>query len=248
MSAGCAQTLAGSRALITGGGRGIGRAIAEAYARAGSDIVVVARTQSDVDEVAAIAKDTGVEALAIAADVSDEGQIEMLFARIADTGGLDIAVLNAGGIPGRGPVAGSATDHWRATFDQNFFGSYFCARAAIPLLRARGGGKIIFMGSGLGHRGLPDFAAYSCAKAAQWMFTRVLAQELAGEAISVNEIVPGPVNTTIGTRKFDPGKVDRFAAEWAKEPAEVARLAVMIASLPDHGASAQSFKLLRRDG
>jgi 3-oxoacyl-[acyl-carrier protein] reductase len=242
------RTLAGRIALITGAGRGIGRAIACAYARAGAHVVVASRTASDldalVDEIAA----SGGRATAVPTDVASATDVERLFAACDAVGGLDIAVLNAGGIPARGPVADSDPDGWRAVFEVNFFAAYLCARAAIPRLRSRGGGKVILVGSGVGHRGTPEFAAYACAKAAQWMFTRVLAQELAPEGISVNELIPGPVSTSIGDRPLRVGSDSPFPTEWAKTPEDVVPLALFLATLPDHGPSAQSFSLMRRDG
>jgi 3-oxoacyl-[acyl-carrier protein] reductase len=77
----------------------------------------------------------------------------------------------------------------------NLFGAYLCARAAIPALRNAGGGKIITIGSGIGHRGLTSLSDYACAKAGLWMLTRTLAQELAPDGIDVNELIPGPVVT-----------------------------------------------------
>jgi 3-oxoacyl-[acyl-carrier protein] reductase len=162
-------------------------------------------------------------------------------------GGLDLVMLNAGGIPGRGPVADSDVDAWNDTIVLNLTAAFLCARAAIPRLRARGGGKIILVGSGIGHRGVPEFSAYACAKAGQWMLTRVLAQELQADNISVNELIPGPVATQIGTGDFGSARTGTFAAEWAKTPDDVVPLALMLATLPNHGPSAQSFSLMRRD-
>lgn len=241
------QPLAGRIAVVTGAGRGIGRAIATGYARAGAHVVVASRTPSDlaslVDEITA----AGGRATAVPTDVTSESEVERMFAATDALGGLDIVVCNAGGMPSRGPVADSDPDAWRASLELNFFAAYLCARAAIGRLRARGGGKIILVGSGVGHRGTPEFAAYACAKAAQWMLTRVLAQEVQGDAISVNELIPGPVATTIGTGTLRVGSDSPFPTEWAKTPEDVVPLALLLATFPDHGPSAQSFSLMRRD-
>ena len=239
--------LAGRIALVTGAGRGIGRGIARGYAAAGAHVVLAARTESDLVAVAAEIVDAGGTATAVPTDVTCESDVDALFRVIEDVGGLDVVVLNAGGLPARGPVADSDVAAWRATLDLNFFGSYLCARAAIPLLRARGGGKIIVVGSGIGHRGTPAFAAYACAKAAQWMLTRVLAQELQGEAISVNELIPGPVATSMGDGELATIDSAPFRGEWAKAPDDVVPLALLLATLPNDGPSAQSFSLMRRD-
>ena len=132
---------------------------------------------------------------------------------------------------------------WSQTVAINLTGAYHCAKAAIPYLKARGGGKIITIGSGMGRRGAPGSSAYSVSKAGLWMLTRVLGQELRGDNISVNELIPGPVNTAMmpanGSRTFD--------GEWFKEPEEVAPLALFLAGAPDGGQTAQSFSLMRRD-
>jgi len=240
--------LVGKTALITGAGRGIGRAVAVGFAAAGAHVIIASRTATDLDAVVADVTVAGGRATGVPTDVTSASDVDRLFATCAELGGIDVAVLNAGGMPTRGPVAGSDPQGWRATFDLNFFAAYQCARAAIPQLRARGGGKIILVGSGVGHRGTPEFAAYACAKAAQWMLTRVLAQELAPEGISVNELIPGPVSTTIGNRPLRVGDDSPFPTEWAKEPADVVPLALFLATLPNHGPSAQSYSLMRRDG
>lgn len=239
--------LAGQIALVTGAGRGIGRAIALAYARAGAHVVVASRTASDLDALVADVVTAGGVATAVPTDVTSPEAVEHLFARVDEVGGLDVAMLNAGGLPGRGPVADSDVASWNDTIALNLTASYLCARAAIPRLRARGGGKIILVGSGIGHRGVPEFSAYACAKAGQWMLTRVLAQELQGDAISVNELIPGPVRTDIGTGDFASADTKTFAGEWSKLPDDVVPLALLLATQPNHGPSAQSFSLMRRD-
>ena len=239
-----ASPLAGQVALVTGAGRGIGRAIAWAYAEAGAHVVLVARTGSDLDQLAAEVRSAGGNATPLPADVTDEAQVEGVFEHIDRLGALDIAVFNVGGTPSRGSLSECSTSGWQASFELNVTAAFLCARAAVPRLRARGGGKIIVMGSGMGHRGTPDYAAYACAKAAQWMLVRVLAQEVARHNICVNEIVPGPVDTTIGAGRFDPLAIPD---EWAKQPADIVPLAMLLAAMPNHGPSAQSFRLLRRD-
>jgi 3-oxoacyl-[acyl-carrier protein] reductase len=241
------RPLADQIALVTGAGRGIGRAIALAYARAGAHVVVAARTASELDALVAEIEHDGGTGTAVATDVRWPVAVDRLFARVDEVGGLDVVMLNAGGLPGRGPVADADLTVWNDTLALHLTASFLCARAAIPRLRARGGGKIILVGSGIGHRGVPEFSAYACAKAGQWMLTRVLAQELQGDAISVNELIPGPVRTDIGTGDFGGAGTTTFAGEWSKTPADVVPLALMLAMQPNHGPSAQSFSLMRRD-
>jgi 3-oxoacyl-[acyl-carrier protein] reductase len=141
----------------------------------------------------------GGSAIAVRTDVTDLEAVERMLRAAAEAfGGIDIVVINAGGSDEPVPVAESDPAAWRATLDANLVGAYHCARAAIPHLRTRGTGKIITVGSGLGHRGTPGSSAYACSKAALWMLTRVLAQELRAESISVNELIPGPVHTAAG--------------------------------------------------
>lgn len=188
----------------------------------------------------------GGRALAVPTDVTELHAVESLFARTADTfGGTDIVVINAGVSKGRQSVAESDPAEWRAVMEVNLFGAYYCARAAIPHLRARGGGKIITVGSGLGHRGRPGDSAYGCSKAGLWMLTRVLAQEVWQDNISVNELIPGPVQTSISDQSD--GGVMQIDSEWSKGPEDVVPLALFLATQPTVGPTAQSFSLMRRD-
>ena len=238
------QSLAGKVALVTGGGRGIGRAIAVAFAGAGAAVCCAARTRSEIEAVAGEIEAAGGQALAVTTDVADPASVqEAVDETAARFGGLDILVINAGVSPGRSEVAESDPDSWSQTIAINLTGAYHCARAAIPYLKARGGGKIITIGSGMGRRGAPGSSAYSVSKAALWMLTRVLGQELRADNISVNELIPGPVNTAM----MPASGSSTFNGEWFKEPEEVVPLALFLAGAPDGGQTAQSFSLMRRD-
>jgi 3-oxoacyl-[acyl-carrier protein] reductase len=242
--------LDGQVVVVTGAGRGIGRGIATGYARAGATVVLAARTVAELDEAAAEIEGDGGRALAVPTDVMHPAQVEALFARVADElGGTDVLVANAGGTFGGGPIETSDLDEWRATFTLNVDGVFLCARAAIPQLRARGGGKIIVMGSGAGRRAGPGWGSYASAKAAVAMLVRVLAQELRDDHIAVNEIVPGPVRTVLieNLPTNITGNLSGVATEWFKTPDAVADLALYLAGLPNDGASGQTFSLLGRD-
>ncbi|MCB0072198.1 MAG: SDR family NAD(P)-dependent oxidoreductase, partial [Caldilineaceae bacterium] len=190
--------LVGKVAIVTGAGRGIGRAIALAYAGAGAAVACAARTAAEIAAVAAEIEAAGGRALAVPTDVTDPAQVQAMVAQTVDTfGGLDILVINAGGNLDRNAIADSDFAGWRQTFALNLDGAYHCAQAAIPHLKERGAGKIVTVGSGLGHKGKARLGAYACSKAALWMFTRVLAQELWEFNISVNELIPGPVVTEL---------------------------------------------------
>lgn len=244
------SALAGQVAIVTGSGRGIGHAIALAYARAGAAVACAARTLAEIETTRQEIEREGGVALALATDVTDPLQVERLFAHTAEQwGGVDIVVINAGVNQDRRAIAESVVADWQGTLDINLTGAYLCARAAIPHLRRRGGGKIITIGSGMGHRGRPNSAAYACSKAALWMLTRVLAQEVWADGISVNELIPGPVNTsmTTGPGERQPGSVFSDDSEWIKGPEDVAPLALFLATQPGVGPTAQSFSLMRRD-
>ncbi len=236
-------------AIVTGAGRGIGRAIALAYADAGAAVTCAARTQKEIDATATAIREAGGQALAIAADVADPEQVQaMVDTTAAAFGGLDILVINAGVNLDRHSFEESRFADWQGTFDVNLNGAYHCAQAAIPHLKARGAGKIITVGSGLGHNGKAGLGAYACSKAALWMFTRVLAQELWPDNISVNELIPGPVETSMTSQPTDDNSVFAIDSEWKKQPEDVVPLALFLATQPAVGPTAQSFNLMRRDG
>lgn len=243
-----AQPLSGKTAIVTGAGRGIGRAIALAYAQAGAHVSCAARTQAEIEETAQRIRDVGGRALALRTDVTDPQAVaQLMAATYEEFGGLDILVINAGGNFDPRSVETSAPDDWRTTVEVNLFGAYHCAKAAIPYMKERGG-KMILIGSGMGHRGSAEHSAYCCSKAALWMLTRVLAQELWPYRISVNELIPGPVNTD-ATRAAAQQRAGVFgiASEWVKEPEDVTPLALFLATQPETGPTGQSFSLTRRE-
>ena len=235
------KTLAGKGAVVTGAGRGIGRAIALGYARAGASICCAARTETEIQETVREIRAEGGTAAAIQADVRQQGAVQGLFDFAeAELGGIDIAVLNAGVNLDHGAVEGGEPAAWEETIRTNLIGAYYCARAAIPAMKKRGGGKIITIGSGMGHRGFSESSAYCCSKAGLWMLTRVLAQELWPHNISVNELIPGPVRTEMDA-------VLEIESEWMKSPEDVVPMALFLATQPDIGPTAQSYSLMRRD-
>jgi 3-oxoacyl-[acyl-carrier protein] reductase len=233
--------LAGRVAVVTGAGRGIGRAIAIAYARAGAAVVCGARTATQVDDTVAAIRAQGGRASGFVVDVVDADQVEAMFAHAVDAhGGVDLVVANAG-VGGTGRrVEKSDPAAWARTFQVNVIGAYHTLRAAIAPLRARGGGRILVTGSGSRKGAVPGLSDYAGSKAAVWHLVQVLAVELLEDRISVNELIPGPVRTemTAGTR-FPPG-------EWVKEPEDVVPMALFLAAQPFEGPTAQSFSLMRR--
>lgn len=232
---------------MAGAGRGIGRAIAIAYARASAAVCCSARTESEITDTVSEIRIFSGQASARVADVTDSKSVQSLYEFTKETfGGIDIVIASAG-ISLNASVQNSHPEDWQNVLQTNLFGAYLTAKTAIPYLRERGGGKIIFIGSGLGHRGAVDTSAYACSKAGVWMLTRVLAQEVIQHNISVNELIPGPVKTTMNKQNDDELLAQLGHDEWIKAPKDVIPLALFLATQPNKGPTAQSFSLTRRD-
>ena len=243
-------SLDGKVAVVTGASRGIGKAIAVAFAREGASVCCAARTVPDIEQTVREIEDAGGTGIAVETDVTDLESVKRMFSETSDKfGGLDILVANAGGNFDHRLIEDGDPKDWLLTVDVNLIGAYHCAKAAIPYLKAQGGGKIITIGSGIGHKGRPKSSAYAVAKAGLSMLTRMLAQELMQYNISANELIPGPVLTE-GAQARNLGNensVFNIEGEWFKEPEDVTPLALFIATQPTIGPSAQSFSLMRRD-
>lgn len=188
--------LSGKVAIITGASRGIGLAIAEAYAAAGAKVVLTSRKQDALEEAAAQIRKAQGEALPIACHTGDPESINALVAQVVEQfGGVDILVNNAATNPHFGPILTAEASHWDKILDVNVKGYFQMAKACAPSMTARGGGKIINVASVAGIEPGPMMGIYSVSKAAVLMLTKVLAAELAAAHIQVNAIAPGFVKT-----------------------------------------------------
>ena len=190
--------LAGRRALVTGGGQGIGRATARALAEAGASVVVNDVMADRADGVAAEIRDTGRKAEAAAFDVTDRGAVR---AAVDELGGVDILVNNAGnaGTEGFGPLVPFAdTDPhtWDRYLRVNLYGVMYCTHAALPAMIARGDGRIVTVVSDAGRFGDAYLAPYAAAKAGAAGFCRSVAREVGRHGITVNCVSLGTVRTT----------------------------------------------------
>ena len=217
MSTGNAS-LQGKVALVTGGSRGIGLAVARAVADRGASVAITATTQANADRAASMLRDGGATVLALAADVRDETQVVSAVAKVeAEFGGLDILVNNAG-IGLFAPVVDTSPDDWRRVIDTNLTGVYLCSRAAVPLLRKRGGGWIINVSSLAGKNTFVRGGVYCASKWGLNALSEVMMEELRQDGIRVSYVMPGSVATEFNGRA--PGPED----DWKLGPEDVAEV------------------------
>ena len=234
-------------AIVTGGARGIGLAMARALAQAGMRVAIASRTKAELDGARAKLAAEGLEVLARATDVSKPDDVGGLVADVVRAlGRVDVLVNNAGVNGWLGPLEGCDLAEWRQAIEVNLFGSVYCARAVLPHMRAVGGGKIINVaGGGVGGNGVaPRVSAYATSKAAVVQLTESLARELAADNVQVNCISPGAVVTemTAAVVAAGPDRVgkelyDRTVAQRAsggESPELAAKLVGWLAS-PDSG-------------
>ncbi len=251
--------LANRIALITGGGRGIGRAIALVFATEGAQVAVAARTREQVEQVKQeISSSFPTRAVALACDVSDLASVEEAFAKVKEAFGRgpDIMVNNAG-IAESAPITKTTDDLWHRHLAINLSGAFYCTRAAMPEMLERGWGRIINIASIAGKTGAPYIAAYSASKHGLLGLTRSVALEVATKGITANAICPGYVDTDMTTRGIEniTKKTGRSAAEAMDSirkmspqnrlvtSEEVAALALLLASDEGRGINGQAINV-----
>jgi len=213
--------LTGKTAIVTGGTRGIGRAVAEALVKEGVNVCLSARSRKEIDETLRTLSDMeGGHVTGIVADVRVYTQIQALVELCAlHFGGLDILVNNAG-IGMFQTVEEMSPEDFRAILETNLFGVFYCCHEAIPLMRTRGGGYIINISSLAGTNAHPKMAAYNASKFGLNGFSEALMQEVRHDGIKVSYIMPGSVNTEFG------GDTPTEDQAWQLQPDDIARVVI----------------------
>jgi NADP-dependent 3-hydroxy acid dehydrogenase YdfG len=236
------ETLDTQTAIVTGAGRGIGRAVALAMADEGATVVLAARTRRELAEVAAEVRDRRGRALAVPTDVTSPEAVDALVEQtVAELGRIDILVT-AAGVASFGPLAGTKPADWEPMLAVNLRGAMLCCRAVLPPMLRQRRGTIINVASIAARRPIAGAAVYSATKAGVVAFSRVLAEELRADGVRVGVVVPGAVDTPLWDSI--PGGPDR--ARMLK-PQDVARAVVLMAALPPH-ASLEDLTLLPAGG
>ena len=228
--------LTGKIALITGASRGIGQAIAEAYASAGAKVVLASRKQAGLDAVAEKIRASGGDALPVATHTGEPEAIQALIRQAVEAyGGVDILVNNAGTNPHFGPLMTSEDSQWDKILDVNVKGYFRMIKACLDSMISRGGGKVINMASVAGLSPQPGMGIYCVSKAGVLMLTRVLAVELAPHNIQVNAIAPGFVKTQFSRAIWDNPAfyemtINQVPQKRIAEPGEIVGAALYLAS------------------
>ncbi|MET8543027.1 glucose 1-dehydrogenase [Kitasatospora sp. NPDC004799] len=230
--------------LVTGGGSGIGRAIALAFAREGARVAVAGRGAGPLAETVELIERAGGKAVALTGDVTNtEDAARLVRETVERFGGLDVAVNNAGVLGALGPVADIDEAEWQRVFDINVTGTLLAMKHQIGHMRAHGGGAIVNVSSSLGfHKRVEGVGAYTASKAAVTALSRAAARDHIGEGIRINVVSPGPVETAMSGRagETETEKAERMAADVPVGRAgrvEEAAAAVLYLASPEAGFS-----------
>ena len=210
-------------AIVTGGSKGIGRAIAESLVTAGARVIITARHEDEIARAVSQLNTVGPgSAKGKVCDVRDYNQVKSLF---ADLDALDILINNAG-IGIFAPVESTSVEDFRAVLETNVFGVFYCCHEAIPLMRQRGGGYIINISSLAGTNAHPNMAAYNASKFGLNGFSEALMQEVRHDNIKVSYIMPGSVNTEFG------GDEPSNEKSWQLQPGDIAQVVMDLLTHP----------------
>ena len=242
------MSLQGKVAIVTGAGKGIGRACALALAQAGADVALAARTQSDLDALAREIEALGRRALPLACDVGDEAALRQLVARTHETfGRIDVLVNNAGG-GGPNDARKSSPADFGHMLSWNVVPAFTLIQLCAPLMRAGGYGAVVNISSVAARYAQRGFSAYGTAKAALNQMTRNLAQDFAPH-VRINSIEPGTIETEALAPYLTPERRERMVSttplQRLGQPADIANAAVFLAS---PAASWITGKVLAVDG
>lgn len=235
-------------AIVTGGGRGIGRAIAIAYAAEGARVVIAARNTTQLDEVVAEIETNDGEVLAVPTDVQSRSEVENLIQKTVDHfGRIDILVNNAGINP-RGPFLASTDEEWELGWRINVMGVVYCCRAALPVMKQQASGNIINVGSGMGQVGRSNLSVYCASKAALHGLTQSIAEEVWEDGIIANVLIPGPVKTELSKPAWENSGTFRGESDPWKQPEQVVASALFLATQPPAtGMTGQILSIMRRN-
>ena len=235
-------------AIITGSGRGIGKAIAIAYAAEGARVAIASRSTAQLDEVVAAIEAKDGETLAVPTDVRVRSDVETLVQKTVDQfGRIDILVNNAGVNP-RGRFLDSTDEEWEQGWQINVMGVVHCCRAALPIMQQQRSGNIINVGSGMGQVGRANLSVYCASKAALHGLTQAIAEEVWQDGIIANVLIPGPVRTELSKPAWENSDTFRAESDPWKEPEQVVASALFLAAQPPAtGMTGQILSIMRRN-
>lgn len=221
--------LDGKVTILTGAGTGIGKGIARGFSREGSHLILASRNKANLDETAAEISSTGVKVLVVPTDVTDEGEVKVLFARtMQEFGRVDILINNSGAFDG-GPIENLTLESWQRVLGVNLTGPFLCAREAMPIMKQQGGGRIINIGSISAQMCRPNAAPYNTTKHGLVGLTKSIALEGRDFNVVCSVLHPGNVLTE---RRASSAKAQD--AEPMMTVDELALTAITMAALPLH--------------